>query len=66
MRDHLPEPVHFLDGLRCPNCSALNASWLRFLAECDASAVVECAECGAVSRVQVADVPGISEAGEAA
>lgn len=36
-----PGPVHFLDGLRCPTCTTLNASWL--LAD---GAAVQCAECG--------------------
>jgi Zn ribbon nucleic-acid-binding protein len=60
MRDHLDVPVHFLEGLRCPNCLALDASRLVLLAEADAGAVVECGECGAMSRVL------ITETGEAA
>jgi hypothetical protein len=39
-------PVHFLDGLRCLWCKALNASWL--WAD---GATVECAECGQTSLV---------------
>jgi hypothetical protein len=39
-------PVHFLDGLRCLWCKALNASWL-----CADGATVECAECGQTSLV---------------
>lgn len=38
--------AHFLDGLRCPTCKALNASWLAV----DGTAV-ECAECGQTSLV---------------
>jgi hypothetical protein len=38
--------AHFLDGLRCPTCRALNASWLTG----DGTAV-ECAECGQISLV---------------
>lgn len=36
-----PGPVHFLDGLRCPTCSTLNASWL-----ISDGPVVVCTECG--------------------
>jgi uncharacterized metal-binding protein (TIGR02443 family) len=50
------QPVHFLQGLRCPNCHTLDASRLVLLAEADASAVVECTECGATSRVLVTDL----------
>jgi hypothetical protein len=40
------ELTHFLDGLRCPTCKALNASWLTG----DGTAV-ECTECGQISLV---------------
>jgi uncharacterized metal-binding protein (TIGR02443 family) len=54
--DEYAETCHFLAGLRCPNCLALDLSRLVLLAECDASAVVECTECGATARVLVTDL----------
>ncbi|GAA1632135.1 hypothetical protein GCM10009733_031290 [Nonomuraea maheshkhaliensis] len=33
--------AHFLDGLRCASCRALNALWLDAL-----RGLVECSECG--------------------
>lgn len=38
------EPVHFLDGLRCPACRTLNASWIT----ADGTAV-QCTECGEIA-----------------
>jgi Zn ribbon nucleic-acid-binding protein len=43
------EPRHWLDGVRCPDCGTLNASWL-FYRRADGP-TVECTECGAVCRV---------------
>jgi Zn ribbon nucleic-acid-binding protein len=43
------EPRHWLDGVRCPDCGTLNASWL-FYKQSDGP-TVECDECGAVCRV---------------
>lgn len=43
------EPVHWLDGLRCDSCTALNASWLTYTH--NDGPTVECEHCGQTTRV---------------
>jgi ribosomal protein S27E len=50
-------PVHWLDGLRCPDCLTLNASWLCY-DHTGGGPTVECEACGTIVRVLGPDDPG--------
>lgn len=49
-------PAHWLDGLRCPDCLTLNASWLCY--HHTDGPTVECDNCGTIVRVLGPDDPG--------
>ncbi|MEV5570700.1 hypothetical protein AB0L06_11660 [Spirillospora sp. NPDC052269] len=47
-------PHHWLDALRCPTCSRLNASWLSYRPDRDGDKVT-CDHCGGLVLVLLAD-----------